>query len=121
MSTTLWSSHTLKRNVSSGASTRERSNSMCGDTGVSSRHRWRGDTIGPRAENEYAVEPVGVATITPSAAYVVKKVPLISTSRRASRPVCTFSSTASLNANQRPCAVPSDTTLISRTMRSATS
>ncbi len=41
---------------------------MCGDTGVSSRHRWRGDTIGPRAENEYAVEPVGVATITPSAA-----------------------------------------------------
>ena len=43
---------------------------MCGDTGVSSRHRRRGDTIGPRAENEYAVEPVGVATITPSAAYV---------------------------------------------------
>ena len=34
---------------------------MCGDTGVSSRQRCRGDTIGPRAENEYAVEPVGVA------------------------------------------------------------
>ena len=30
--------------------------------------RWRGETIGPRAENEYAVEPVGVATISPSAA-----------------------------------------------------
>ena len=41
---------------------------ITGETGVSSRHRWRGDTIGPRAEKEYAVEPVGVATITPSAA-----------------------------------------------------
>ena len=41
---------------------------MCGDTGVSTRQRSAGDTIGPRAENEYAVEPVGVATITPSAA-----------------------------------------------------
>ena len=30
-----------------------------------------GDTIGPRAEKEYAVEPVGVATITPSAENVV--------------------------------------------------
>ena len=30
-----------------------------------------GLTIGPRAENEYAVEPVGVATITPSAEKVV--------------------------------------------------
>ena len=50
---------------------------MCGETGVSSRHRSRGDTIGPRAENEYAVEPVGVATITPSAAYDVKNAPLI--------------------------------------------
>ena len=47
-----------------------------------------------------------MATITPSAAYVVKNVPLMSTSRRASRPVCTFSSTASLSANQRPCAEP---------------
>ena len=51
-----------------GSSTSERSNSMCGDTGVSSRARWRGDTIGPRAESEYAVEPVGVATMSPSAA-----------------------------------------------------
>jgi hypothetical protein len=41
---------------------------MCGDTGVKSRQRWLGDTIGPRAENEYAVDPVGVDTITPSAA-----------------------------------------------------
>ena len=40
---------------------------MCGDTGVSSTARWRGDTIGPRADSEYAVDPVGVATISPSA------------------------------------------------------
>ena len=32
---------------------------------------------GPRAEKEYAVLPVGVATMTPSAAYVVNGVPLI--------------------------------------------
>jgi len=41
--------------------------SMCGEMGVSSTQRWAGDTIGPPAENEYAVEPVGVATMTPSA------------------------------------------------------
>ena len=78
---------TVKRSSSSASSTSDRSKSMWGDTGVSSRQRCRGDTIGPRAENEYAVEPVGVATITPSAAYVVKKEPLIATSRRTSRPV----------------------------------
>ena len=94
---------------------------MCGDTGVSSRHRWRGDTIGPRAENEYAVEPVGVATITPSAAYVVKNVPLISTSSRTRRPVCTFSSTASFSANHRPLRRARRLDVTSSTMRSATS
>ena len=39
--------------------------------GVTTRHGTPGLTIGPRAENEYAVEPVGVATITPSAENVV--------------------------------------------------
>ena len=54
--------------TSSGASTIDRSNSMCGDTGVITIAAMPGSTIGPRAENEYAVDPVGVATITPSAA-----------------------------------------------------
>ncbi len=45
----------------------------------------------------------------------------MSTSSRTSRPVCTFSSTASLSANQRPFAEPEDSTVISSTMRSATS
>src|SRR5581483_9182127 len=118
---TLRSSATVKRSSSSASSTSDRSKSMCGDTGVKSRHRSRGDTIGPRAENEYAVEPVGVATITPSAAYVVKNVPLIATSRRARRPWRTFSITASLSAHQRPRAAPSDATSTSSTMRSSTS
>ena len=33
-----------------------------------------GATIGPRADSEYAVDPVGVATMSPSAAYVVQNV-----------------------------------------------
>jgi len=41
---------------------------MCGETGVTTIARYTGSTIGPRAENEYAVDPVGVATMTPSAA-----------------------------------------------------
>ena len=54
---------------------------MCGDTGVSSRARCVGDTTGPRADNEYAVEPVGVAMIRPSAAYDVNTAPSIRTSK----------------------------------------
>ena len=52
-------------------STNERSKTMCAAIGVSTRQGTSGVTIGPRALNEYAVEPVGVATITPSAEKVV--------------------------------------------------
>ena len=41
---------------------------MWAATGVITRTRARGETIGPRAERLYAVEPVGVATIMESAA-----------------------------------------------------
>ena len=41
---------------------------MWAETGVMSRARTLGDTIGPPAENAYAVDPVGVATMRPSAA-----------------------------------------------------
>ncbi len=54
---------------------------MCGEIGVSTTQRRSGDAIGPPAENEYAVLPVGVATISPSAAYDVNGVPLTDTSR----------------------------------------
>ena len=52
-------------------STNDRSNTMWAAIGVSTRESTPGLTMGPRAENEYAVEPVGVATITPSAENVV--------------------------------------------------
>ena len=54
------------RSVSVGASTRLRSNTPFGAIGVS-RMAWViGATIGPPAESEYAVEPVGVDTMSPS-------------------------------------------------------
>ena len=42
--------HHLDAHGASGASTSDRSKSMCGETGVISRQRWVGSTIGPRAE-----------------------------------------------------------------------
>ncbi len=83
---------------SSGSSTSERSNNMCGDTGVSNNARCFGDTTGPRADSEYAVEPVGVAMINPSAAYEVNAAPSIRTSRRTVWPASCFSTTASFKA-----------------------
>ena len=65
---------------------------------MSSRARWRGDTTGPRAESEYAVEPVGVATMSPSAAYVVNGAPSMRTIRRTVWPDSWRSITASLSA-----------------------
>ena len=47
--------------------TMARSNSMCGATGTSTKQFTFGEMIGPRADNEYAVDPVGVATMMPSA------------------------------------------------------
>ena len=43
---------------------------MWGATGVSTCTRARGETIGPRADRLYAVEPVGVARINESEANV---------------------------------------------------
>ena len=50
-------SRTTNSSSSCSASTSERSNSMCGEIGVSTMQRSAGDAIGPRAENEYAVVP----------------------------------------------------------------
>ena len=54
-----------------GSSTNERSNTMCAAIGVRINDSTSGVTIGPRAAKDYAVEPVGEATITPSAEKVV--------------------------------------------------
>ena len=63
--------HLELRPGSSASSTNDRSNTMCAAIGVSTSESTPGLTIGPRAEKEYAVEPVGDATITPSAENVV--------------------------------------------------
>ena len=47
--------------------TRGRKESECGAMGVSSAHGTEGATMGPPAEREYAVDPDGVAIISPSA------------------------------------------------------
>ena len=56
-----------------------------------------GLTIGPRAENEYAVDPVGVATTTPSAENVVTYSPSTSTASRTSRCRARFSTMISFS------------------------
>ena len=65
---------------------------MCGAIGVTTTSTSTdGATIGPRAENEYAVDPVGVATITPSAENVVTYSPSTSTRSRTRRCRARFS------------------------------
>ena len=66
----------------SGLNTRERSNNICGATGVNWSDQCVGATMEPRAERLYAVEPVGVETIRPSPAYVAKGESSIVTSSR---------------------------------------
>lgn len=48
-----------------------------GQIGVKRIHFTVGWTIEPPADREYAVEPVGVAKINPSAVVLVKKFPLM--------------------------------------------
>ena len=55
------------RTEASAGSTTGRCESVCGEIGDTSSMRTEGSTIGPPAESEYAVEPVGVATMSPSA------------------------------------------------------
>ena len=50
----------------------EREKSVCEQTGVIIILSISGSTTGPPAESEYAVEPVGVETITPAAMYIKK-------------------------------------------------
>ena len=50
----------------------ERFPNVCGQIGVITNALTRGPIIGPPAERLYAVDPVGVETINPSAQYVFK-------------------------------------------------
>ena|SRR2546428_7052093 len=50
---------------------------LCGQMGVITKFPEPGKTMGPPQLNEYAVDPVGVATIKPSAQYEFKNSPFI--------------------------------------------
>src|SRR6188768_692544 len=50
---------------------------LCGLTGVMTKFPDRGKISGPPQLNEYPVDPVGVATIIPSAQYEFKNSPLM--------------------------------------------
>ena len=63
-----WPGSIVIRTTASGRSTTGRFDSVCGEIGDTSSTSTVGSTIGPPAESEYAVDPVGVATIRPSAA-----------------------------------------------------
>jgi len=52
---------------SEAGTTSGRTVSECGQMAVTTMHSTSGTTMGPPADSEYAVEPVGVAKITPSA------------------------------------------------------
>src|SRR5437870_3847667 len=72
---------------------------MCSATGFSTMHSSDGDTIGPRADNEYAGEPVGVATITPSPENGVTYSRSMYTASRSSRCRARFSTMTSFSAH----------------------
>mmetsp|Transcript_14948 Transcript_14948/g.49003 ORF Transcript_14948/g.49003 Transcript_14948/m.49003 type:complete len:231 (+) Transcript_14948:1477-2169(+) len=65
-----WSSTTLESGRMTGRNER-----VCGQMGVRSSAESEGWTMEPPAATEYAVDPVGVAMSTPSAAMVVMKRP----------------------------------------------
>lgn len=57
---------TCRRIVDVPGSSKGRNERLIGLTGVRSKAETDGCTIGPPDEREYAVDPVGVATIRPS-------------------------------------------------------
>src|ERR1043166_398762 len=76
----------------------ERLVSTCGQIGVMTKTPDSGSRIGPPAESEYAVDPVGVATIKPSALNSVSASPLTHVRISTRRDVSPRLRTASFNA-----------------------
>ena len=70
------SSGTCKRIIDESGKISGRKDRVWGQTGVKRMQGTEGATIGPPALSEYAVDPVGVAIIIPSACTVVKNAPL---------------------------------------------
>src|ERR1043166_7602274 len=85
-------------------STRGRTASVCGQIAVTTIASTVGTTIGPPADIEYAVEPVGVLTMIPSAEYCATSSPSTDTLMRTTRatpPLCTTTS-LSTSGSTRP-------------------
>src|SRR3954469_20457343 len=82
-----------------GAVTIGRLNNACALIGTSSIASTSGHTIGPPAENAYAVDPVGVATITPSHPHRDSGRPSTSATISTIRWRCDFSTEHSLSAH----------------------
>src|SRR5437764_15167945 len=70
----------------------------CGQIGVITKTPDSGSRIGPPADSEYAVEPVGVATIKPSALNSVNDSPFTRVRNRIRRDNSPRLKTASFNA-----------------------
>src|SRR5438067_11761658 len=78
----------------------------CGQIGVITNTPQSGSRIGPPAESEYAVEPVGVAIIKPSALNSVSDSPLTRVRNRINRDNSPRLKTASFNATIGFCSLP---------------
>ena len=97
-----------------------RANSACALSGTSSRASTSGQTIGPPAENEYAVEPVGVAHTTPSHSQRDNGRPSTSTIRSSIRSSGAFSMETSLSAQVCTTSTPLSRIRASTVMRCST-
>ena len=104
----------------SGEITIGRANSACALLGTSSSASTCGQTSGPPAENAYAVEPVGVAQITPSQPNADTGRPSTSSTTSRIRSRMLFSTVASLSAQVRASTSPLARATASIVIRSST-
>ena len=92
---------------SRAGSTMGRLVSVCEQMGVSTTASMVGNTMGPPADRQYAVEPVGVETMSPSARYAVANWPATETSRLMMRLIADLVMTTSFSAtyslSRSPC------------------
>ena len=103
-----------------GPSTSGRANRAWALSGTTSSASSSGHSTGPPAENAYAVDPVGVATSTPSQAQRDSGRPSISTAISSIRSRAAFSMDTSLTANEVQITSPWSRSVTSMVKRSST-
>src|SRR5947207_9459168 len=87
--------------------------SVCEQIGVSTMASTLGNTIGPPADSEYAVDPVGVEMMRPSARYAVAYSPSTDTARLMMRYIADFVINMTLRAMYSQSAATFRTTRVS--------